>query len=85
MSEDDLEARLRRVRDERYHDRHPFNLRMHAGERVLQNVTTELEAAKGLSDEMSDLLEGHREVERLLATRRTSGALPFLNDGVSTT
>jgi serine/threonine-protein kinase len=60
-------------------------LRMHAGERLLQNVTTELEAAKGLSDEMSDLLEGHREVERLLATRRTSGALPFLNDGVSTT
>jgi len=27
----DLEARLRRVLDERYHHRHPFNLRMHAG------------------------------------------------------
>ena len=27
----DLEARLRRVLDERYHHRHPFNLRMHEG------------------------------------------------------
>jgi pyrroloquinoline-quinone synthase len=26
-----LEARLRRIGEERYHDRHPFNLRMHAG------------------------------------------------------
>jgi len=28
---EDLEARLRRVGEERYHDRHPFNLRMHEG------------------------------------------------------
>jgi pyrroloquinoline-quinone synthase len=27
----DLELRLRRILAERYHDRHPFNLRMHAG------------------------------------------------------
>ncbi|MFF7651240.1 pyrroloquinoline-quinone synthase PqqC [Streptomyces sp. NPDC007983] len=27
-----LEERLRAVAEERYHDRHPFNLRMHAGE-----------------------------------------------------
>ncbi|WP_055551773.1 pyrroloquinoline-quinone synthase PqqC [Streptomyces sp. NBRC 110028] len=27
-----LETRLRAVAEERYHDRHPFNLRMHAGE-----------------------------------------------------
>ncbi len=27
----DFEARLRRVGTERYHDKHPFNLRMHAG------------------------------------------------------
>ena len=26
-----LEARLQRILDERYHDKHPFNLRMHAG------------------------------------------------------
>ncbi len=30
-SAEELEARLRRVGDERYHHRHPFNLRMHAG------------------------------------------------------
>jgi hypothetical protein len=48
-------------------------LRMHAGERVLQSVTTELETAKGLSGDMSSLLEGHREVERLLAERRATG------------
>ena len=49
-------------------------LRMHAGERVLQSVTTELETAKGLSGDMSSLLEAHREVERLLAERRATGA-----------
>jgi pyrroloquinoline-quinone synthase len=33
MSEsEDLEARLRAIGAERYHHRHPFNLRMHAGE-----------------------------------------------------
>ncbi len=31
LSPDELEARLRRIGDERYHHRHPFNLRMHAG------------------------------------------------------
>jgi hypothetical protein len=36
-------------------------------------VTTELETAKGLSGDMSSLLEGHREVERLLAERRATG------------
>ena len=46
---------------------------MHAGERVLQSVTMELETAQGLSGEMSSLLEGHREVERILAERRATG------------
>jgi pyrroloquinoline-quinone synthase len=32
MSASDFEARLRRIGAERYHHRHPFNLRMHAGE-----------------------------------------------------
>lgn len=32
MSGGDLEARLRTILDERYHDRHPFNLRLHGGE-----------------------------------------------------
>ena len=52
-------------------------LRMHAGEGVLNRVTMELEAAQGLSEDMANLLEGHREVERLLVARRaTSGASP---------
>ena len=31
LSPDELEARLRAIGDARYHDRHPFNLRMHDG------------------------------------------------------
>ena len=31
LSADDFEASLRRIGEERYHHRHPFNLRMHAG------------------------------------------------------
>lgn len=50
-------------------------LRMHAGERVLQSVTTELETANALSGDISGILEGHREVERLLAERRATGVL----------
>ena len=48
-------------------------IRIHAGEQVLPNVTMELKAAKDLSEDMSNLLEGHREVERLLAERRATG------------
>jgi len=53
-------------------------LRMHAGERVLQNVTMELKTAKDLSDDMANLLEGHREVERLLAERRATGMITIV-------
>ena len=31
LTADELEASLRRIGSERYHDHHPFNLRMHAG------------------------------------------------------
>ena len=55
-------------------------LRMHAGERVLQSVTMDLETAKGLSGDMSDLLEGHREVERLLAERRATGIFTIVEE-----
>lgn len=55
-------------------------LRMHAGERVLQSVTMDLETAKGLSGDMSDLLEGHREVERLLAERRATGVFTIVEE-----
>jgi eukaryotic-like serine/threonine-protein kinase len=56
-------------------------LRMHAGERVLQSVTMELETAKGLSGDMSKLLAGHREVERLLAERRATGVFTIVEGG----
>ncbi len=55
-------------------------LRMHAGERVLQSVTMELETAKKFSGDMSDLLEGHREVERLLAERRATGVFTIVEE-----
>jgi hypothetical protein len=51
-------------------------LRMHAGERVVQNVTTELQSAREISTDLGHLLEGHREVERMLAARRATGVLP---------
>ena len=40
MSERDLKARLEAVLDERYHHRHPFNLRMHAGELSREEIRT---------------------------------------------
>jgi pyrroloquinoline-quinone synthase len=36
----ELEARLRRVLDERYHHRHPFNLRMHEGRLAPEEIRT---------------------------------------------
>jgi pyrroloquinoline-quinone synthase len=36
----DLEARLRRVLAERYHDKHPFNVRMHEGELSREEIQT---------------------------------------------
>ncbi len=52
-------------------------LRMHAGESVVHSVTMDLEAAQGLKGDMEDLLEGHQEVERLLARRRATGTISF--------
>jgi pyrroloquinoline-quinone synthase len=39
-SRSDFEARLRRVLDERYHDKHPFNLRMHEGALTREELQT---------------------------------------------
>jgi hypothetical protein len=36
-------------------------------------MTMELEAAQDLSQDMENLLEGHREVERILQERRKTG------------
>ena len=40
MSADDLEVRLQRLLDERYHHQHPFNLRMHAGKLSPEEIRT---------------------------------------------
>lgn len=40
----------------------------------------ELEAAQGLSDDMENLLAGHREVERVLQERRRTGILTIVTD-----
>jgi pyrroloquinoline-quinone synthase len=39
-SADELEVRLRRVGEERYHHRHPFNLRMHEGRLTPDEIRT---------------------------------------------
>ena len=39
-TQDELEARLRRVGEERYHDRHPFNARMHRGQLTRGEIRT---------------------------------------------
>jgi len=48
-------------------------LRMQAGSGQVENLTLELEAARDLSRDMEHLLEGHQEVERILAEERSAG------------
>jgi serine/threonine protein kinase len=48
-------------------------LRMHAGSGTVESLTMELEAARDLSEDMEGLLEGHREVEKILQERRNTG------------
>jgi len=55
-------------------------LRMHAGEPLVQSVTMELEAARDIALNMEGLLEGHREVERLLDERRATGTFTLPAD-----
>jgi pyrroloquinoline-quinone synthase len=40
LSPDELEARLRAIGEQRYHDRHPFNLRMHEGTLTRAEIQT---------------------------------------------
>jgi pyrroloquinoline-quinone synthase len=40
LSPNELEAKLRAIGDERYHHKHPFNLRMHAGELTHYEIQT---------------------------------------------
>ncbi len=55
-------------------------LHMHAGSGTVESMTMELRAARGLSDDMENLLEGHREVERILRERREPGVLTLVTD-----
>jgi hypothetical protein len=53
---------------------------MHAGSGTVASMTMELDAARGLSDDMENLLEGHREVERILRERRETGVFTIVTD-----
>ncbi len=46
----------------------------------MDSLTTEVEAARGISDDMESLLEGHREVERILKKRQITGMFPLVTD-----
>ena len=53
-------------------------LYMHAGSGTVESLTMELRVAQGLSDDMENLLAGHREVERLLQERRETGVFTIV-------
>ena len=54
-------------------------LHMHAGSGSVESMTMELESAQDLSDDMENLLEGHREVERILQERRKTGVFRLVS------
>ncbi len=53
---------------------------MQSGTRTVESLTMELEAAKGISDDMENLLAGHQEVERILQERRHPGVFTLVTD-----
>ena len=55
-------------------------LYMQSGTRTVESLTMELQAAKGISDDMENLLAGHREVERILEERRRTGVFALVTD-----
>ena len=55
-------------------------LYMQAGAGTVDSLTMELQAAKGISDDMDNLLAGHREVERILQERRKTGVFTLVTD-----
>jgi len=55
-------------------------LYMQAGTGTVESLTMELQAAKGISDDMDNLLAGHREVERILHERRETGVFTLVTD-----
>ncbi len=56
------------------------SLYMQTGTGTVDSLTTEVEAARGISDDMESLLEGHREVERILKKRQITGMFPLVTD-----
>ncbi|MCH7565574.1 MAG: serine/threonine protein kinase [Gemmatimonadetes bacterium] len=56
-------------------------LYMHAGSGTVESLTMELKAAQGISDDMEQLLAGHREVERILEERRRTGVFTIVTGG----
>jgi len=48
-------------------------LMMQAGGATVESLTMDLRDAQDISEQMENLLEGHREVERLLQERRKTG------------
>jgi hypothetical protein len=55
-------------------------LYIQAGSGTIECLTMELESARDLSDDMEKLLEGHREVERILDERRKTGVFAIVAD-----
>jgi len=53
-------------------------LYMQAGTGTVESLTMELKAAKGISDDMDNLLAGHREVERILQERSKTGVFSLV-------
>ncbi|MDP2959608.1 MAG: serine/threonine-protein kinase [Longimicrobiales bacterium] len=55
-------------------------LLMHGGGSTVESLTTDLEAAQDIAENLENLLAGHREVERLLQERRKTGAFTLGGD-----
>jgi serine/threonine-protein kinase len=55
-------------------------LYMQAGSRSVDSLTVELKVARDLSEDMENLLAGHREVERILRERRQTGVFRLVEE-----
>ncbi len=58
-------------------------LYMHAGSGTVESLTVELASAKDLSEQMDNLLAGHREVERILEEKRRTGVFKLVTEDVT--
>ena len=59
-------------------------LYMRAGTDGVAHLTVELSAAQALSEDMANLLAGHREVERLLQQKRETGVIDWASTWTTT-